>query len=265
MIKNYFIPNTIEEALSTKERYGEKGKFIAGGTELNLTFNKKKYDAYIDIRNLNFNKIEKKANGDIEIGATITFQELLVNEYIPQQLKKAASFMESRNIRNIATIGGNIGGGKSVADLIPTLLVLDAQLKIAGKNTYVPIEEYIADSNRELIETIIIKSTDMDKIHNARIHSRTSNDLSLIGVAISYNLDGEKVKDVKIAIGGTAPTVERLRQVEEKIEGTILNKFQLAELVRQNVSPITDIRGSKEFKTYLAVEIVAECFGIKEF
>lgn len=260
MINNYLTPNTLKEAISLKAEYGEKAKYLAGGTELNL--NNGKYETFIDIRNLKLNSIEKNKDGNIEIGAAITFQQLIVNELVPYQLKEAASYMESRNVRNIATVGGNIGGGKTVADLIPTLLVLNAKLKIYGKTEYVSIEDYIKIKSSDLIEKILIDGKELSKKYASRVYSRTSNDLSLVGVAVSYNQSEKEVKDVKIAIGGTSSIVKRLYEVENKLEGTELYKEVLVKLVKQNITPISDVRGSKEFKAHLAGELIAECFEI---
>ena len=260
MINNYLTPNTLEEAISLKAEYGEKAKYLAGGTELNLKNGK--YETFIDIRNLKLNSIKKNKDGSIEIGAAITFQQLIVNELVPDQLKKAASYMESRNVRNIATIGGNIGGGKTVADLIPTLLVLDAKLKIYGRTEYVSLEDYIETKSSDLIEKILINAKELSKKYASRVYSRTSNDLSLIGVAVSYDQAKAEVTDVKIAIGGTSAAVKRLPNIEVALEGTQLYKDVIVKLVKQNITPISDLRGSKEFKTHLAGELISECFEI---
>lgn len=262
MIKNYLTPNTLEDAVSLKAQYGEKAKYLAGGTELNLALNKGKYETFIDLKNLKLNSIAKDSTGNIEIGASVTFQKLIVNELVPEQLKKAAAYMESRNIRNIATIGGNIGGGKTVGDLIPTLLVLDAKLKVCGKSELVTVESYIESKSADLIEKIVIPASELTKTYMSRVYSRTSNDLSLIGVAVSYTKAGNTISNLKVAIGGTASVVKRLPKVEAGLEGTELCKSTIVKLVKENVTPVSDVRGSKEFKAHVAGELVAECFGI---
>lgn len=265
MIKKYFIPETIEEAISLKNEYKENGKYLAGGTILNMRFNKKKYEAYeayIDIRNLKLDEIKSNEKGNLEIGACVTFQKLISNEHVPEQLKKAAMLMENRNIRNVATIGGNIVGGKTIGDLIPTLVVLGAMVKVYGEEKLILVENYILSKDESFIEKIIIEEKNIKKYFGVRAHSRTSDDLSLIGAAVTYSKEKEKVKDIKIAVGGVASTVIRLKEIEEKLEGTILEKQLLTHLIMNYVEPLTDFRGSKEFKAYLAGELVAECFEI---
>ncbi|MHA5067968.1 FAD binding domain-containing protein [Cetobacterium somerae] len=262
MIKKYFIPETIEEAISLKNQHKETGKYLAGGTILNLSFNKKKYEVYIDLRKLSLDEIKKNEKGNLEIGACVTFQKLISSEIIPEQLKKAAMLMENRNIRNMATIGGNIVGGKTVGDLIPTLIVLEAMVKVYGEEKLVLVEEYILRKDERFIEKIIIEEKKLEKLYGVRVHSRTSDDLSLIGAAVTYNKDQEKIKDIRIAVGGVASTVIRLKDIEKELEGTILEKQLLIHLIRNYVEPLTDFRGSKEFKAYLAGELVAECFEI---
>lgn len=262
MIKNYLTPNTLDEAIKLKAQYGDTARYLAGGTELNLQINKGRYETFIDMRNLKLNAITKDSEGNLEIGSMITFQQLIVNELVPEQLKRAASFMVSRNIRNIATVGGNIGGGKTVGDLIPTLIVLDAKLKVYGKNDLISVETYVETKSKDLIEKVLVAAKALNKVSMSRVYSRTSNDLSLVGTAVSYVLDGNKISDVRIAIGGTAAIVKRLSAVEAGLEGTVVSKEVISKLVKDNITPISDIRGSKEFKAHLACELIAECFGI---
>lgn len=262
MIKNYLVPNTSEEAIELKAQYGEKAKYLAGGTELNQKFNREVYETLIDLRKINSKVIAKDEKGNIEIGAGVTFQQLVSNEIVPEQLKSAVLYMESRNIRNIATVGGNIGGGKSAADLLPTLLALDAKIKLYGKSENVSVEKYISDRSNDLIEKILICSCALEKSFKSRHYSRSSNDLSIIGTAVAYNLKDGKVSDVSIAVGGASAKVRRLHEVEIALNGSELCKEKIVKLVKESVTPLSDIRGSKEFKAHLAAELVAECFGI---
>lgn len=262
MIKSYFVPKTIDEAVLIKKQYGAKAQYLAGGTELNLRTQKDKYDVFIDLRDLDLNNINLKEDGTIEIGSGVTFQQLVTDERIPEQLKRAANFMENRNIRNIATIGGNIGGGKTVGDTLCTLIVLDSKLKLHGQDELVSVEEYLNSNCKELIERIIISPADLKKNFASRVYTRSSNDMSLVGAAVTYDEEDGKIKNLRIAIGGVSNRTKRLIEVEKKLEGKKLIKEDIKELVQENIAPITDIRGSKEFKKHIAGELVLECFKI---
>ena len=263
MIKNYLTPKTLKEAVELKEQYGINAKYLGGGTELNLEVNKLNYETFIDLKNLKLNKIKVTSEGNVEIGSMVTFQSLVTNEEVPVQLKQAANYMESRNIRNIATIGGNIGGGKTVGDLLPTLFVLNAKLKLGNSNSLITVEKYVEESNSELIEKIIIEKKELEKKYNSKVYMRSSNDLSILGTAISYIEKDKKITDIKIAIGGVSKKVIRLKNVEKELENMLLTKEMIVELIAKNITPISDIRGSKEFKTHLVGELVADCFKIR--
>lgn len=262
MIKNYFTPNTIEEAVSLKETYGDRAKYLSGGTELNLRINKEKYETFIDLRNVNSREIKVLESGSMEIGAGVTFQDLVSNENVPYQLKRAAQYMDSRNVRNIATIGGNIGSGRTMGDLLPTLLVLEAKVKIGESEKLITVEDYIHGRCDGLIEKIIINGSDLEKSYGSRAHMRTSNDISIIGAAVTFEERDGKLHRVKIALGGVDKKVIRLREVEGSLEGKTPTKEEIVNLIKENINPLGDVRGSKEFKTHMAAELVAESFGI---
>lgn len=262
MIKNYFIPQTLEEAVSLKKTHGEGAKYLAGGTELNLRINKEKYHTFIDLREINCDKIEKLEDGSLAIGAGVTFQTLSTDSRVPQQLKKAATYMESRNVRNMATLGGNIGSGRTMGDLLPTLMVLDARVKLVGKNTLVTVEDYIHNRQDDLIEKVVIHGKDLNRSFGSRVHMRTSNDISIVGAAATYEVVDGRVYGIKIALGGVAKKVIRLREVEKALEGQEASRDLVVTLVKSHIDPLGDVRGSKEFKSHMAAELVLESLGI---
>lgn len=261
MIKEYFLPKTLEEAFQLKSSIGDRAKYLAGGTELNLKMFKNDYDVFIDLRMIKMNEI-KIERDEVHIGSAVTFQDLIGNESVPDQLKKAANHMECRNIRNMATIGGNIGAGRTVGDLLPSLFILNAYLKVFGKDELISVEDYVTNSMSDLIEKIIIKNSEIEKQTNSLTFRRVSSDLSIIGVAVSYNKIGEIYSDVKLAVGGMGPKVKRFKDIEMKISGNSLNKEFVTALVKESVTPITDIKGTAEFKRYLVSEMICEALGL---
>ncbi|MCP4351855.1 MAG: hypothetical protein GY795_40855 [Desulfobacterales bacterium] len=259
MIQEYFKPQTIEEAVKLKEKYKDEAAFIAGGTDVNCADSKYEIEKVIGTEQLKLNKISK-ANGGISIGAGVTVQELTDSPGIPDQLTTAATHFVNRNIRNIATIGGNIASNKSVSSLIPVLIALDAELKLGGSAENVAVYDYITQEMTHLIESITISSENLKKKYCLRKFSRSANDISVITTAVSFNIQNEILSDIRVAVGGVSRHVERLTELENKLEGNkVPAPEEIETTVKNAVTPLSDIRGSAEFKKYMAGVFVSDC------
>ncbi len=259
MIQDYFKPQTIDEAVKLKEKHKDEAVFIAGGTDVNCADSKYEIEKVIGIEQLNLNKISKTDNG-ISIGAGVTFQELIDSHEIPDQLTSAAKHFVNRNIRNIATVGGNIASNKSISSLIPILIALDANLKLGGSPEPVTIYDYITREMTHLIESIAISSENLKKGYYLQKFSRSANDISIITTAVSFNIQNETLTNIRIAVGGVSQHVARLTELENKLEGNKLPApAEIEDTVKSTVAPLKDIRGSAEFKKYMAGVLVSDC------
>jgi probable selenate reductase FAD-binding subunit len=260
MITQFFKPETAEEAVKLKNKFKKNGVFYAGGTEINsLEFMYPQTQA-ICTGFPGMSRIEKSGS-EIYIGASVTMQELIDSALIPEILKKASKYMVNRNIRNMATIGGNIGANRSYSNLIPSLIALKAHLKIftTGGENITDIYKYTGSDEDDLITDIIIPDQS-NRAVEAEQFTRTSNDLPVIGAAVSFEISGSVLKDVRIALGGVDRHIIRLIKVEEMLEGAGLpDKKTIEENVRKNISPRDNIRGSAEYKSYLAGAMTADC------
>lgn len=260
MIQDFFKPQTIAEALELREKFKDEAVFMAGGTDVNCKDSKYEIEKVIGIEQLKLNKISKTQR-QLSIGAGVTIQELIDSPKIPVQLKTAASHFVNRNIRNIATIGGNIASNNSASNLIPILVALDAELKIGGSATPVPIYEYVTQEMTRLIEAIMISSKNLAKKYNLRKFSRAANDISIITTAVTFNIQNKKLSDVRVAVGGVGQHVMRLTEFENKLESKkLLAPAEIEDAVKNTVAPLKDIRGGSQFKKYMAGVLVSDCF-----
>jgi len=265
MITEFYKPTSCNEALELKKIYGASAYFFAGGTELNSLDFIKRNDTpkvYISIENLGFNRLLLK-NG-ISIGAAVTIQELLSNSQTPQIIKEAASHIINRNIREMATIGGNIAANKSCSNLLPVLCSLAAELRIetdAGEKI-VDVYDYCRKEDNQLIKDIYISADNLKKSCGIAKFTRTANDISFLTAAVSFSANEKKIlKDLRIFIGGVDKHILRLIDVEKQFTDKPLPpKQEIEKIVSSVVSPIGDVRGSAEFKKYIAGVIVADCF-----
>jgi len=261
MLKEFYKPNSIAEAIGLKMRLGADTYYLAGGTELNSLDFKKPVKYLISIEKLGLNKINK-TDEYLSIGAGLTIQELIDKPEIPKQLKTAASHIVNRNIRNIGTLVGNIGANKSCSNLIPILLALDAELTTATPTgeQKLRIEDFVKDKKDELIVSVNIKQKKILKSFAVKKYSRTANDISIITSAVVLEKVDNKVKDISIAVGGVDKCVIRLRELENKLKDKELRqKEEIEGIIKNMVNPIADIRGSAEFKKYMCAVLVVDC------
>ncbi len=266
MIDQFFKPATVNEAIELKSRFKDKALFFAGGTEINSTNQSIQKMKAVSIELLGLDRIAKEQKG-LMIGCTVTLQKLIDSEQVPEIIKTASKYMVNRNIRNMATIGGNIAANKSCSNLIPVLIVLKAQLKVVsstGENL-VDIFEYINNAKNDLIMQIIIPDQKQRRI-SIRRFARTANDLSILSAAVSFTINTGntgntgKISDPCVAVGGVSKNVVRLTKLEETLSGSSLpDKQGLEAQVGTEINPMDDTRGSAAFKRYLAGVMVADC------
>jgi len=270
MIQEFCKPVTVEEALRLKAEHSDY-KFIAGGTEVNAKGypgTPENMSGLISLSKLGINKIEKE-NGRLIVSSMVTLQEL-IDSAPPEPafdiLKTAASNVINRNIRNMATVGGNIAACKSCSDIIPVLLVTDALLEVyplKGEKKEIPVEDYINSKRDGLITKIIIPSRKNFYTAISR-YTRASNDLALINVCIGLEIIDGICKDARLAIGGVAATPVRIRETEKFLSGREikgnLQDFspELRKHVENHVHPIDDLRGKGWFKREMAGGLVLE-------
>ncbi len=260
MIRGFFKPQTIAEAVDLKEKYKEDIVFMAGGTDVNCHHSEYDIEKVIGIEQLNLTEIAYTPS-ELYIGAGVTVQTLIDSPDIPDQLKTAAGHLTNRNIRNIATIGGNIATNNSTSNLIPILIALDAELKMGDSSTLVPVHEYITRERTRLIEGILISTENLSKKYGLRKFSRTANDISIITAAVTFHIHNETVAEVIVAIGGVSNHVIRLTELENRLEGNKLPaRTEIDNMVKNSVSPVKDIRGGIEFKKYMAGVLISDCF-----
>ncbi len=259
MIKEFFKPQTIAEAVELKEQFKDEAVFIAGGTGVNCLDSKYEIEKVIGIEQLELSEISK-THSELSIGAGVTIQDLIDSPKIPDQLTTAARHFVNRNIRNIATIGGNIAANNSTSNLIPILVALDAELKMGGSATPVPIYEYVTQEMTGLVEGIMISSENLTKTYGIRKFSRTANDISIITAAVTFNVQNEILSNIRVAVGGVSKHVVRLTELESKLEGNKLPaRTEIEDMVKNIVAPVKDIRGGVQFKKYMAGVLISDC------
>jgi CO/xanthine dehydrogenase FAD-binding subunit len=206
----------------------------------------------------------------ISLGAGATFQAIADSPVVPDVIRQAALGMADRNIRNRATVGGNIGANKSCASLTPLFFVAQGRYECLSADpaspATVPAEPWKRSSQISLVSRILLRF-EADRLFAYRRWSRTACDISVITVAVSYRLetasppDGRAplVRDARIALGGMGACARRFPEIEAALEGRALpSRDALESLAMPFFDPISDARGSAGFKRYRAACLLAE-------
>ena len=260
-IQKFYKPLSLEEAVFQKDKAGGDAYYIAGGTELNSADFKKKISSVISLEKLGLSEITDNS-GEIKIGAGVTIQAIVDSPLIPAPLKKAAKHIVNRNIREMATIGGNIASNKSCSNLLPILCAFDAELTILDNSgeKKISVYQYISDEKNNLIISINLNKNYFSREYNILKFSRTSNDISIITVATEIYRNDGIIKDSRIFIGGVSKHIVRMVEIEKLINGKKpMSKAEIEKAVKEIINPISDIRGSAEFKKQIGAVLIADC------
>lgn len=227
-----------KEALDLLAKYKEKAEILAGGTDLvvHIREGKNSGSIIVDISDIaEMKKIEIKEK-EIILGTLTTFTEIVDNQYIKNNiygLWKAAKSIGSPQIRNMATIGGNICNGSPAADIVVPLLALNASLYIksnAAQRT-VGLVEFYHDKSKTALKTdemlIDIRIPHLkDKnifMGFKKLGQRNALAISKISCSIYFELEKKRVKDIRIASGALGKYPLREYLLEDFIKDKILN------------------------------------------
>jgi len=265
----YHFPATLAETAALCEWFRGDLLFLAGGTEINSSGFLGTASHVVSLSSLPLRGIEMTGDGWIRIGALVTMQELIDSEMVPAVLKSGALGMANRNIRAMATIGGNIGAGKSCSSLLPALMALHARYETNSPADPLPtgLPDYAAHGMPPgvLITHISVPGPGSGIKTCYRKYSRTTNDLAVVSAAVSFVPAPEHpFSKAVVAIGGLGPRVQRISPIEDLLRSShsIPDSETLLAMLQETARPVDDIRGSKTFKFLMAAELILDALRI---
>ena len=250
------------------KQHGPGGRFLAGGTDLVIAMKEKgllpKY--IVDLKRVpGLAGIRENSDGSITLGALTTMYEietaLLIKKKYPF-LAQSAAEVGSIQIRNRATVGGNMANATPSADVAPALIALDATAKIAGTDgeRIIALAEFFTGPGQtvmtgdEILTEIILPKTDPRLVGEyIKFSPREMMDLAYVGVAVAYNLqkDTRRCDRLRIVLGAVAPTPIRARRAEAKLEGNVLDESlaeEVGKIAAEEAKPISDVRSSADYR-----------------
>ncbi len=270
---NYYKPKSLREALHTISELDDY-KILAGGTDLINDMRIKRYlpKNIVDISAISELKYIIDEGSRVRIGALTTLQEIAESDVVRKKLPLLAETVEnmaSWQIRNIATIGGNLCNASPAADSPLPLLVYEATLVLVSKDgkREVPIEKFFLGPRKtvlrkgEILYEIVVPCYDGVGTSFIKLGRRNAFTLSVVGVATMVKVSNGVFEDVRIALNSVAPTPIRAHSVEEFLKGKkvsidVINEG--AKHVRKDISPISDVRASAEYRADMAVVITRD-------
>jgi carbon-monoxide dehydrogenase medium subunit len=259
----------VEECLPLLAAHGANAKLLAGGTDLLPQLkNKVLWPArVIDLSGVRALRVLEGGNGQgLRVGAAVTARELELDPRVRSRypgLAESGALVGSVQVRNLATVGGNLCNAAPSADMAPPLVALDAEAVIAGSKgrRRVPLADFFVGVRK----TVLAPDELLVELHVPALppHSggcylrhtpRRELDIAVVGVASELSLDGGVCAKARIALAAVAPTPVRATAAEGALVGQRVTPELIeraAALAVEAARPISDQRGSAEFRRHL--------------
>lgn len=264
-LKEYCRPSSIDEAVRLKRELGERAVYLAGGTDL-LVHRPARVERAIDIGQAGLGFAGMSGDWYVIGGNTLLCEaEEAMKDVCGGMLRRALRETAPWLIRNSATVAGNIANASPAADSVPALLALDVQLRLDTDEVgSLALESVFVGPHRTTLGDRLIREIRIPVGASARQGAfiklaRSKSDIALVNVAVAFSRDGDRLRDVRIALGAVAPTPMRATDAEAVLEGEVAAPHVLVEVerhVREAIRPISDWRASAEYRTRMSGVLV---------
>ena len=270
----YHQPESLQDAIALAARFGAEASFLAGGTDLIVQIERGRIAPRHVVglhRVPGLTGIE--VNGRIVLGARVTHRSLERAPELAGALRcliEGAEVIGGHQVRNVATVGGNLVNASPAADLAPCLLALDGTVTLVGPGgeRELPVERFLLGPNRtarrpdELLTRVSLPALPA-RAATAFLKAgrRRAMEISVVCVAARLTLDAslERCLEARVALGAVAPTAVRAHQAERALEGQPVGGEafrRAAEAAQEACRPIDDVRASAAFRQHLVGVLV---------
>ena len=271
--KKYFAPRTINELKVVIKKY-PNSKLLSGGTDISLivTKQKKNIENIIYLNSIDELNYIKENNNYIEIGATtslIKFESYIKNYYpdFNSILKRYGSVQ----IRNVATIAGNIATASPIGDTLPLLLSLDASIILQDfkKKIILPLKNFFVGYRKtrlkkgQFISSVRIPIFKKNIFKAYKVSKRIDDDISSVCGSFNLEIVNKKIKTIRIAYGGMAPIPKRAINCEKILLNSNLSEetiMKAKKILEKDFQPIDDMRASSNYRMEIAKNLLTKCF-----
>ncbi len=277
IIPEYFkdIPERLAELKKAGDTKHEKGTPIAGGTDLLVQQPEELTNKQISFLTVNKNSSIFEQNGEVVLSADTTFEDFgestIIRKYFPD-IDETLKLIASPLIRNVATIGGNIVNASPIGDFTIILLALDAKVVLenkTGEKRTVALKDFykgykaLDKSSDELLTEIKFSVSENLIFNFEKVSKRTHLDIASVNTALAISLSGETIENIGLSAGGVAPVPKYLTETASYLKGKEINNetvLKAAEISRSEILPISDVRGSADYKKALLGRLIEAHF-----
>jgi len=274
-----FCPTTLDEAIGFRQEHPE-AKIVAGATDVGVQLNKRAIEpaVFLDLNRVAELEGAELVSSDggshtITAAARATWTEILnlCREAVPE-FAEIVSIFGSPQIRHVGTIGGNIMNASPIADSLPFLMVMEAELELTGLagRRAVNVNDFYKGYKKfdlradELLAKVRFPLPQADeRLRLYKVSRRRDLDIATFTAAIRMRLDGDTISGAAIAYGAVGPMVIRLRRTEAFLidqpftEETL---HQAGDVAAEEIAPISDVRGSKDYRYQLARNVLLKFY-----
>jgi carbon-monoxide dehydrogenase medium subunit len=263
------LPRSVDECLEILSRRVGDAKVVAGGTDLlpQLKNGLLKPAYVVDLSGVKALRAVHAGNGDgLRLGASATARAIEIDPRIRASyiaIAESGALVGSLQVRNLATVGGNLCNAAPSADMAPPLLALDAEAVIVGPSgtRRVPLASFFTGVRKTMLapnELLLELAVPSPGAHSGgqylRHTPRRELDIAVVGVASQITLADGKCQKARIALASVAPTPVRATAAEQALIGQAATPALIqraAELAVEAARPISDQRGSADFRRHL--------------
>ena len=277
---DYRAPRTVDEALTILREYGEEARVIAGGTALVTLMRQHlvRPSCLVSLRDVQGMDRIETSNGSLRVGGLVTLRELEVAPVVRERLPVLAETcrrVATVRIRHMATIGGALAHADPNQDPPVTLIALGARVETrrASGGREVPLDEFFRDYYETVLEpgelvtglTVPLPTAGSGTAF-VKFLPRTADDYATVVAAATVTLerDGQRCRNVRIALGAVGATPLRARAAEAIVTGERLDedvRRAAGEAVKAEVDPLTDHRGSAAYKREMSAVMVSRALA----
>jgi xanthine dehydrogenase small subunit len=269
--RSFHAPRTLDELVALRATHPQ-ALILAGSTDVGLWVTKqmRELNDIIYIGNVASLKAVREAGGMLEIGAGVTLQDAYaaVCRHYPDELKEIWQRFASLPIRNAGTLGGNVANGSPIGDSMPWLIALGARLVLrgAGGERELALEDfYLGYQQKDLRADEFVAALRVplprtgQRFRTYKLAKRFDQDISAVCAAFALTLDGDVVREARIAFGGMAATPKRAAAAEAVLTGRVWDEAALKEAMAalaQDYAPLSDMRASSSYRMKTAQNLL---------
>jgi xanthine dehydrogenase small subunit len=271
---NFFKPVELRHAIAFKAS-NPKCTIVQGATDFGVWCNKRGFEpaAVLSLDGLDGMDELTVEGGELRIGGRVTLTQIeeFVQDKVPELARILGRF-GSPQIKNAGTLAGNIANASPIADTLPFLFVCDARLELTGKDgtRTVPIASFYRGYKTldlapdEIITCIVVPLPSRgDTLRLYKVSKRSHLDISSFTAAMLMRRAGDRIDAIRIAYGGVAPVVLRLPRTESFLSGkpfAIESLEDAGAIAKEEIAPISDVRGSRDFRLQLAANVLKKFY-----